>query len=219
MINLNECRITDEGYQLIIEASVDNMSYCKNVYIDSVIIDNEKTYVPSGPSKNPVFIKSYSSDYMKVDTRDDCNSLKVNKDCDCGDVYTSEKAGVKRIKLYLDHKDINIGNFNDNIFFIYVIATGIPCSTTPCGMDNTYVMGVAVNRRPLYNTMMSYINEMDKDCTIPRGFIDSFIKLKGFELSLKTGNILKAIDLWKKVFKNTRPVTYNKGCGCYGTYK
>lgn len=216
MIILNECRITDEGDRLIIEASVDTLSYYRRVYIDSVVIDTEETYVPSGPSNNPVFTKTFEPDYMKVDVRNDCNSVTTTEECKCGNVYTSEKAGRKKISLCLSKDDINMGNFNNNIFFVYVIATGVPDACTPCGMDNSYVMGVAVNRRPLYNMMMSYINEVGKECRMPKGFIDSFLRLKAFELSLKTGNFLKAIDIWKGVFSNIRYVPHNKGCGCHG---
>lgn len=218
MIKLNECRITDKGNKLIIEASIDTMDYYKNVYIDSVIIDTDETYSPNGPSNNAVFKKTYTSDYMKVDVRNDCGAVTTDEECKCGNVYTSQKAGVKRISLCLDSEDINNGNFNNNIFFVYVIATGIPSPCTPCGMDNSYIMGVAVNLRPVYNMMMSYVNEVNKDCSIPKGFIDRFIKLKAFDLSLKTGNFLKAIDFWKTIFKDKKAVTYNKGCGCHGTY-
>lgn len=216
MLKLNECRVTDNGDGLIIEASVDTLDYYKNVYIDSVIIDTDETYSPNGPSNNPIYKKIYTSDYMKVDVREDCNSIKTDEECKCGNVYTSQKAGIKKISLCLDNKEIS--NLNKNIFFVYVVATGIPAPCTPCGMDNSYVMGVAVNLRPVYNMMMSYVNEIGKDCSMSKGFIDKFIKLKAFDLSLRTGNFLKAIDFWKTLFKDKKTVSYNKGCGCHGTY-
>ena len=161
MIVLNECRIDPEKGKLIIEASVDTLSYYKCIYIDSVVIDTEETYVPSGPSNNPVFTKTYESDYMKVDVRNDCNSVTTTEECKCGNVYTSEKAGRKKISLCLSAKDLNKVNLDNNIFFVYVIATGTPDPCTPCGMDNTFVMGIAVNLRPIYNRAMKYIKELD----------------------------------------------------------
>lgn len=216
MLRFIECRITDKGDRLIIDAEVDDLKYYKDVYIDSVIIDTDETYSPNGPSNSPVFTKTFTSDYMKVDVRDDCNAVKVDKECKCGDVYTSHKAGIKSINLCLDKNDISSGNFNKNIFFVYVVATGVPSPCTPCGMDNSYIMNVAVNMRPLYNTAMKYVKELESDCSIPKGFIDMYLRLKAFDISLRTGNILKAIDFWKSLFKERKAITY-KGCGCHET--
>ena len=214
MIVLEQCRI-DEG-KLIIEASVENLSYYKDVYIEAVVIDTNDTYSPNGPSNNPVFIKEFEPEHMKVDVTNDCNSLKVDEDCKCGDVYTSQKAGVKNIRLCLSPKDINVSNLDNNIFFVYIIATGIPAPCTPCGMDNKFTMGIAVNLRPIYNTAMKYVNELDSTCTIPRGFIDMILRLKAFDLSLRTGNYQVAFKQWDKLFKNKISVSPTKGCGCNG---
>lgn len=216
MIVLEQCRIDQEGKHLIIEAAVENLSYYKGVYIDSVVIDTKETYTPNGPSNSPVFSQTFESDYYKVDVREDCNSVKVDEGCKCGDIYTSQKAGVKRIRLCLTSKDLKGTSLNDNILFVYVIATGTPAPSTPCGMDNTYVMGVAVNLRPIYNMAMKYIKELDSTCSIPRGFIDMILRLKAFDLSLRTGNYPIAFKQWDNLFKNKISVSPNRGCGCNG---
>lgn len=202
MIKFNECRITEDGGKLIIEASVNNMDYYDDVYIESVIIDTDRTYTPNGPSGNPV----YSRSFVPEDTEDSRSN------------YVDRKyPGEKKISLRLCSEDFEGASINSNMFFVYVIATGIPSPDTPCGMDNQYVMTVAVNLRPVYNNAMKFINELNVDCRIPKGFIDMILRLKGLSLSLKTGHMNKAIDIWHRLLKD-RSVPNHKGCRCNGTY-
>lgn len=216
MIILNQCRIDPEGKCLIIEATVETLSYYNNVYIESVKIDTDKTYAESGPSSNPIYTKEYESDYLQVDTLDDCSPLKTDEECKCGNVYAAEKAGVKHISLILSAKDLGLPNLNENIFFVYVIATGAPAPCTPCGMDNAYVRGVTFNMRPIYNMAMKFIKEINYNCVIPKGFIDMILRMKAFDLALRTGNFATAFRIWGKLFKNKTTVTPSKGCGCNG---
>lgn len=191
MIVLNECRIDSEGKHLIIEASVDNLSYFKDVYIESITIDTDKTYISNGPSSDYVFTQSFKTE--------------------------QENVGVKNIKLVLDARDLSgVTNFNDNIFFVYIKATGTPAPHTPCGRDNIYTIGVAVNLRPIYNMAMGYIKELDNNCSIPSGLIDMILRLKAFDLSLRTGSFTMAIKQWDRLFKNKKTVPSKKGCGCNG---
>lgn len=216
MVILNECRIDHEGKNLIVEATVENLSYYKNVYIESIIVDTNDTYSPNGPSEKPVFSKTFEPEYPKADTECSCNPLTVDEGCDICDIYTSKKEGTKHIRLSISAKDMNLSNLNDNIFFIYITATGIPAADTPCGMDNCFVIGVAYNLRPIYNMAIGFIKELDSNCSIPKGFIDMILRLKALELSLKTGNYPTAFNQWNKLFKNKVSVSTKKGCGCHG---
>ena len=63
---------------------------------------------------------------------------------------------------------------------------------------------------------MRYIKELDNNCTISKGFIDMILRLKAFEMSIKTGNFTTAINQWDKLFKNKRIVS-SSNCGCNGT--
>ncbi len=216
MVVLEQCRIDHEGNKLIIEAAVENLSYYRDIFIESVIVDTNETYSPNGPSKNPVFTQVFEEEHFKVDVKDDCNAAKVDKECKCGDIYTSQKSGPKRIRLCLTAKDLKLANLDDNIFFVYITATGTPAPCTPCGMDNTYTMGIALNLRPIYNMTMKYIKELDSNCTIPKGFIDMILRLKAFDLALRTGNYPIAFKQWNVLFKNKVSVSPSKGCGCNG---
>ena len=201
MVIFNECRIDDEGKRLIIEASVENLSYYKNVYIDSIVIDTEKTYSPNGPSDNSVFSKAFKKDDLEIEEYDNGKT---------------QKTGVKKVRLCLNSKDLKVDSLDNNIFFVYILTTGIPDPGTPCGMDNCFAMGIAVNLRPVYNMAMKYIKELDSTCTIPKGFIDMILRLKAFDLSLRTGNYSIAFKQWDKLFKNKISVSPNTGCGCNG---
>lgn len=189
MVKFTRCEIDERGEYLIIEASVDNMSYYNDVYLESISIVTDEEYSPDSVSNNKAYFKDFADDE--------------------GD-YTK-----KSVSLRICAKDLLSGNFNKNIFFVYVYATGYPDPSVLCGMDNCYTMTVAVNMRPVYNMAMKYINELNENCSVPRGFIDMFLKLKAFELSLKTGHINKAIHYWNTLFKDKKNVSF-KGCGCHG---
>lgn len=121
----------------------------------------------------------------------------------------------KRLRLCLNSDDLNKTSLNDHIFFIYIITKGYPAPDTPCGMDNHTAMTIAVNMRPIYNKAMGYIRELKSTCDIPRGFIDMILRLKAFNLSLRTGNYPVAIEQWKTFFKDKINVSSSKGCGCH----
>lgn len=188
MIVLNECRITPEGKCLIIEATVSNLKYFDDVYIDSVIVDTNDTYSESGPSDNPKY------------------------------THTFEGEKIKHVRFSISAKDMNLSTLDDHIFFVYINVTkdSIPSPDTPCGMDNMYTMGVAVNMRPLYNMSMGYIRELESTCSVPKGFIDMVLRLKALDLSLKTGNFPMAFKQWDSLFKNKVSVSPKRGCGCNG---
>ena len=61
MVEFKELKITPDGKNLIINASIKDLEYYKDVYIDSVIIDTQDTYLPSGPSSNPIYTKKFIS--------------------------------------------------------------------------------------------------------------------------------------------------------------
>lgn len=218
MIAIHECRITDDGKYLIIDASVLNNSYYKNVYIESVIIDTDKTYQEGGYSYNPIYEKSFQGGPHKITTAGcGCNQITTDTNCECGDVYTDNNYGIKTIRLVLDKNDLPGADLNENIFFVYIKATGYPEPGTPCGMDNEVTLGIAYNLRPLYNQAMGYIKEIGNSCDIPRGFIDMILRLKALELAFKTGHYKVAIEHWYNLFKNKKTVSRGRRCGCNGS--
>ena len=53
MVHFNELRIYNQ--HLIIDVSVLEEAYYANVFLDSIVIDNQNTYVGNGPSSNPIY--------------------------------------------------------------------------------------------------------------------------------------------------------------------
>ena len=215
MVVLEQCRIDPEKRLLIIEAVIENLNYYKDVNIAAVIIDTQETFVDSGPSNRAIYHMSYEEEDYSVGTLDDCTSVKTDEECKCNNIVTSQRHGNKRVRLCLSEKDLGV-SLENNIFFVYIVTNGIPAPCTPCGMDNLYTMGIAVNLRPIYNMAMKYIKELDSNCSIPRGFIDMILRIKAFDLSLRTGNYPIAFKQWDKLIKNKVSVSPNRGCGCNG---
>lgn len=215
MIVFNECRIDSEGKYLIVEASVENLDYFKNVFIESIAIDTQDTFVDGRPSNKAVYTNTfdntqYKKTYSEIDKKHILNEESI-------EVYCDELDIVKKIRLRIPAKDIQGGNLNDNIFFVYIGAGGVPGGFTPCGMDKQYTMSIALNMRPVYNMSMSYIKELESNCETPRGFIDMILKLKALELALKTGNYPTAVKWWNNLKKKS-VVPSKKNCGCNGIY-
>lgn len=209
MVIFNECRIDKEGKNLIVDVSVDSLPFYKNVHLESITIDSDKTFIEHGPSSNPI----YSQNFVESDeVKQSYNGVVENG---VFVIDAKEETGLKNVRLQLNYRDLRLDNLNDNILFVYIGVGGVPELNTPCGMDNKYSVAVAVNLRPVYNMAMNYIRELGDTCTAPKGFIDMILRLKAFELSIKTGNFLTAIKQWDKLFKNKRIVSPNK-CGCYG---
>ena len=96
MIQFNTLKITQDGKNLIINASVKNLEYYTNVLIGSIVIDNQDTYSASGPSSNPIYRHSFAGK----------------------DLVTNENIeGLKNINIIVSAKELldNNGDLNDDI--------------------------------------------------------------------------------------------------------
>jgi hypothetical protein len=217
MIVFNECRIDSEGKYLIVEASVENLDYFKNVFIKSIVIDTQSTFSSNGPSQNAVYTKKLDNTANKETLSETDKSQVYSEGDEILEVYCDEQDIIKNIRLRIPLKDINVDSLNDNIFFVYVGADGAVDGFVPCGMDDEYTMGIAINMRPIYNKVMGYIRELENTCETPRGFIDMILRLKAFELAIKTGNYPTAFKQWDAL-KNKSIVPTKRGCGCHGVH-
>ncbi len=193
MVHFNELRISADGQHLIIDVSILSEAYYKNVYIDSIIIDNQDTYISSGPSSNPIYSYSVPDSISKL---------------------TKETYGQKHIRL--DLSPLDLGSL-EGLLFVYVRTKGTPSSDTPCGMDNVTTLGTVSNMYPFYQQAMNYIGEIASNCSMPQNFIDYILKLKGLELAVRTGNYPDAIKYYNKFFNGKATIKPGGGCGC-GNY-
>lgn len=193
MVHFNELRITSDGRHLIIDVSVLSESYYKNVYIDSIVIDNQDTYVGSGPSSNPVYQYSVPDVMSKL---------------------TKEYVSSKHVRLDLTPTDLPL----NGLLFVYVRTKGTPAADTPCGLDNITTLGTVTNMYPFYQQAMNYIGELANNCSVPQNFTDYILKMKGLELAVRTGNYTDAIKFYNKFFNGKENTVIRKGgCGCGNT--
>ena len=188
MIEFKELRVTPDGKTLIIDVSVKDLSYYDNVYIDSLTIDTQDTYSESGSSTNPIF-------YYEV-----ASVSEENK---------------KRIRLELNSSVLG-KPITGNMFFVYITVKGTPAADTPCGLDNVTTLGVTADLYPFYKSSINHMKELENECEPSKNFIDSLLKFKAFELSIRTGHYTQAIKYWNKFFKEVKSNTVNTICRCHG---
>lgn len=73
MLQWNELRITPDRKHLIIDVQVQPLPYYDNVYVDTIMIDTQKTFLDTGPSNRSLMtiscggVKHYR-DYIDIDT-------------------------------------------------------------------------------------------------------------------------------------------------------
>ena len=123
---------------------------------------------------------------------------------------------IKSYRIEINKNDSTL-TFKDNLLFVYVKTNGAPASDTPCGMDEETTLGVTLYHYPIYNAMMNSIKELEKNCEVPKNFINSILRFKAFELAIDTEHYNQAIIYYNKFIKNVNlnTVTSNK-CNCYG---
>ena len=65
MVDINELYITPDNKKIILDISVKHKSYYKDVYLDSIMIDTQDTYLQTGVSDNWVYQRKISGeDYI-----------------------------------------------------------------------------------------------------------------------------------------------------------
>lgn len=157
--------------------------------IDSYLYDN-------------IYIES-----ITIGTKDNYTSTGI----DTNYIYQSQYTNQKQVSLLLDTLDLNNTVIKENLLFIYVKATGVPHPDTPCGLDKEITTAAIVDTYSLYELGMGFLRQVEKDCVLPKDFINFILEQKAFELALKTGNFLQAIKYWDKFFKE-RQVSKSISC-------
>ena len=78
MIQFNELRITPEGNKLIIDASIQNFAEYEDIYISSIQIDTQDTYVTPGPSKEPKYSQTIEGNEKNIRVEIDYDNSMLN---------------------------------------------------------------------------------------------------------------------------------------------
>ena len=198
MIRFNELKIEDN--YIIIDVQIEEEKYFKDMYIDSIVIDTQDTFIANGPSSKAIYTKTFNTDT-------DVNKEEI--------IYTQGTDKYNRVRIYIDGKDLNV-DIHKTMFFVYVIAGGTPAADTPCRWDENKALHTLVDTQVLYNNMIQYVKELNKDCSTPDNFINAILQFNAVDLALKTNQYPLAIDLWKKFYSDIESNVVLPNCGCNG---
>lgn len=186
MVQFNELRITPDGQKLIIDVSVKDLKYYTDVYLNSIQIDTQDTFVESGPSSKVAYTKTI-----------DGNSKSVRLELGTGDLLPTLK---------------------DNLFFVYISTKGVPAADTPCGGDNSLYLGTVFYTSNIYCNLLKTLQlEGITSCNIPKTFVNEFLKYKGLQFSLSTGDNLSAIKYFNSLLNKLQITNNISECRCHGT--
>ena len=198
MIRFNELKIEDN--YIIIDVQIEEEKYFKDMYIDSIVIDTQDTFIANGPSSKAIYTKTFNTDT-------DVNKEEI--------IYTQGTDKYNRVRIYIDGKDLNV-DIHKTMFFVYVIAGGTPSAYTPCRWDENKALHTLVDTQVLYNNMIQYVKELNKDCSTPNNFINAILQFNAIDLALKTNQYPLAIDLWKRFYNDIESNVVLPNCGCKG---
>lgn len=198
MIRFNELKIEDN--YIIIDVQIEEEKYFKDMYIDSIVIDTQDTFIANGPSSKAIYTKTFNTD---TDVKKEEN------------IYTQGTDKHNRVRIYIDGKDLNV-NTHKTMFFVYVIAGGTPTADTPCRWDENKALHTLVDTQVLYNNMIQYVKELNKDCSTSDNFINAILQFNAIDLALKTNQYPLAIDLWKRFYSDIESNVVLPNCGCNG---
>ena len=198
MIRFNELKIEDN--YIIIDVQIEEEKYFKDMYIDSIVIDTQDTFIANGPSSKAIYTKTFNTD-----TNIDKEEI----------VYTQGTDKYNRVRIYIDGKNLNV-DIHRTMFFVYVIAGGTPLAYTPCRWDENKALHTLVDTQVLYNNMIQYVKELNKDCSTPDNFINAILQFNAIDLALKTNQYPLAIDLWKRFYSDIESNIVLPNCGCNG---
>ena len=198
MIRFNELKIEDN--YIIIDVQIEEEKYFKDMYIDSIVIDTQDTFIANGPSSKAIYTKTFNTDT-------DVNKEEI--------IYTQGTDKYNRVRIYIDGKNLNV-DIHKTMFFVYVIAGGTPAADTPCRWDENKALHTLVDTQVLYNNMIQYVKELNKDCSTPDNFINAILQFNAIDLALKTNQYPLAIDLWKRFYSDIESNVVLPNCGCNG---
>lgn len=198
MIRFNELKIEDN--YIIIDVQIEEEKYFKDMYIDSIVIDTQDTFIANGPSSKAIYTKTFN-------TNTDVKKEEI--------VYIQGIDKHNRVRIYIDGKDLNV-DIHKTMFFVYAIAGGTPAADTPCRWDENKALHTLVDTQVLYNNMIQYVKELNKDCSTPDNFINAILQFNAIDLALKTNQYPLAIDLWKRFYSDIESNIVLPNCGCNG---
>lgn len=196
---------------LIISARIEDNPDYDRAYIDSIIIDNQDTFLLSGPSSKPLYTKSF----------DNLPSFIEGVPMSKVDPILIKQYNTRSIRLALKISDLNTTHpkMASNLIFAYVVVGGVVPETLPCGKDARYHIGVAYDNSKSLSEIIQAIKRIDCSNTeISKELINTMLRFRAFDSSVKAGEYTTAIKYWNRFFKDRDTVgKYLNNCNCNGT--
>lgn len=217
---------SDNGIEIQVSREIDVSTLPPATYVG--IYYEGEFYDEDGETGNPNLNSPVQYHEITSFNEKDVSRWYTYKDKNTNEYYIWDgsrfiKLGYFReIYLTLDKNDLvnNKGEFttvDNHLFYVYVIAGGVPESDCPCGMDNQTTLGVTMYTGHYYDDFMNYIKELGDDCNIPQGLIDYILRYKVLVNSIDTGHYTEANKFYNKWFKEGYSIPMSKyNCGCYG---
>lgn len=184
MVVFQDLRITPDGKELCISASVAPYNFYEGEYISKIEIDTDQTWSPDGPSSSPVYSK-------EIDGRDKEVSL----------VLDASEFGWNDFSSHILYVYISVDggpSMDPGCGWDSLTTLGVVLWWKPI-----YQKGIQFVRKVV-----------DNCCDISREFIDYILRLKSLELSLRTAQYVQANALFSKWFKNIDGRAVPSPCGC-----
>lgn len=234
----------DQDNNLILQVSVPDKEYFKNVSLTGVYIDTHKSYSSVGPSSNPVYKYEIKKEPEIPDGNtpnnpennipegpNEGNTDNSNENVDGSDtpsidipidsfaksIDINSENKVKHLSLVIPSTDI-LCDIKGTVFFVWVTATGLPAFDTPCGQDVPQKVQWVINPSQIYEKVIPLLKSMNCDCGNNKDFSNIFLKYKAFQYSMNLGDYTEGINIWNKFFSKEKVITIKKGCGCHGNF-
>ena len=109
MIRFNELKIEDN--YIIIDVQIEEEKYFKDMYIDSIVIDTQDTFIANGPSSKAIYTKTFNTDVHPVYENKQCAPIKKEEN-----IYT-QGADKYNDGLILRITEDELNRFMENNMF------------------------------------------------------------------------------------------------------
>lgn len=188
MIVFEKLELASNGKSIALSAHVSNESYYDNVYIKSIKVDTQDTFIDGGmPSSSAMTIAEYEDD-----------------------------AYVKSVDMTLTTGDLDNKDLLSNFFIFYIQTTGTPTPDVPCGKDNEYSIGAVYNTPTIYTQGLNLLKSLGNDCSVSPDIINFIAQVNGLNYALNTGNLPEAVEYWNSFFSKMKTPTITNKCCCHG---
>lgn len=188
MIDFNNFQIYYNGNKIIIDVSIKEKSYYENVYLDSITIDTQDTFIQGGPSSKACYTHTIDGNqkqyYLEITQNDLIPSLKENLFF----VWVKAKGIPDPSTPCGEDNQTSLGI----LLWMYPIYKQVYCFADKIDCNNC-------------NT------------DFYKSFIDLILKIKSLQTAILLGDSTKALKYYNKFFKdklNTNLLI--KKCNCNG---